>query len=191
MFKLHSFYEDIPEEFFDKTDVDSCFYHKIFDILQSQHRIVRFRRGSHKKSFAIKLFQFCDLKTQQRYILQEEVNIVKKELTRLVGSMRDFLIFLITLANVYRFPYRSPKLRLYLQIQKTISLHITTAKSLNIQIDQFVYRFILETTVLVFFQWKSLNYTAIILFLQKLSTLTFAKFTTSTRTDITLQTSVN
>ena len=69
--KLYSFYEETPEEFLDETDVDSCFYHNIFDISQSQHRIVRVSRGSNKKSFAIKLFQFCDLKIQQRYILQE------------------------------------------------------------------------------------------------------------------------
>ena len=79
--KLYSFNEEIPEEFLDETDVDSYFYHNIFDISQSQHRIVRVSRGSEIKSFAIKLFQFGDLKTQQRYILQEEVNISKTELT--------------------------------------------------------------------------------------------------------------
>ena len=86
--KLFSFYEEIPEEFLDETDVDSFFYH---NISQSQHRIVRVSRGSNKISFAIKLFQFCDLKTQQRYILQEEVNISKRELTFLVDSLCDFL----------------------------------------------------------------------------------------------------
>ena len=89
--KLYSFYEEIPEEFLDETDVDSYLYHNIFDISQSQHRIVRVSRGSNKKSFAFKLFQFCDLKTQQRYILQEEVNISKRELTCLVDNLRDFL----------------------------------------------------------------------------------------------------
>ena len=67
--KLYSIYEEIPEEFLDETDVDNYFYHNIFDISQTQQRIVRVSRGSNKKSFAIKLFQFCDLKTQQRYIL--------------------------------------------------------------------------------------------------------------------------
>ena len=52
---------------------------------------MRISRGSNKKSFAVKLFQFCDLKTQQRYILQEEMNISKKELTCLVDNLRDFL----------------------------------------------------------------------------------------------------
>ena len=75
----------------DETDVQSYFYHNIFDISQSQHRIVRVSRGSNKKSFALKLFQFSDLKTQQRYILQEEVNISKRELTWLVANLRDFL----------------------------------------------------------------------------------------------------
>ena len=67
------------------------FSHNFFDITQSQHRIVRVSRGCNKKSFAIKLFQFCDLKTQQRYIFQEEVIISKRELTCLVNDLRDFL----------------------------------------------------------------------------------------------------
>ena len=76
--QLYSFYENIPEEFLDETDIDCYFYHNLFDNSQSQHRIVRVSRGSNKKSFVIKLFQFCDLKTQPRYILQEEVNTSKR-----------------------------------------------------------------------------------------------------------------
>ena len=98
---------------------------------------------------------------------------------------------MIKLANAYRFPCRSPKLRLDLQSQKTISLLITIAISLNIQIDKFVYHSDLQTTILAYFFSKRLSYTVINLFLQKLSTLTIVKFTNSTRTDITLQTSVN
>ena len=70
--ELYSVYEETPE-FLDETDVDSYIHHKTFDISQSQHRIVRFSKGCNKKSFAFKLFQFCDFKTQQRSILQEEV----------------------------------------------------------------------------------------------------------------------
>ena len=88
---LCSFYEEIPEEFLDENDVDSYFYHNLFDISQSQHRIVRVSRGSNKKSFAIKLFELCDLETQQRFILQEEVNISRRELTCLVDSLGGFL----------------------------------------------------------------------------------------------------
>ena len=62
--------------------------------------------------------------------------------------------------------------------------------SLNTQIDKFVYRSDLETTIFAYFPSKSLNYTAVNLILPKLSTLTIAKITISTKTDITLQTSV-
>ena len=89
--KLYSFYEGIPEEFLDETDVNRFFYHNIFDISQSQHQVLRVSRGSKKKSFATKLFQLGDLKTQQRYILQEEVKISKRELTCFVDKVRDFL----------------------------------------------------------------------------------------------------
>ena len=64
--KLHSLYEEKAEDFLDETDVDSFFYRNIFDIFQSQHRIARVSRGSNRKTFAIKLFHFCDLKTLQR-----------------------------------------------------------------------------------------------------------------------------
>ena len=37
------------------------------------------------------MFRFWDLKAQQCYMLQEEVNISKSELTSLVYSLRDFL----------------------------------------------------------------------------------------------------
>ena len=56
--------------------------------------------------------------------------------------------------------------------------------SLNTQIDKFVNRSDLESTIGACFPSKSLNYTAITFF------LIIAKFTISTRTDITLQTSV-
>ena len=110
--KLYSFYEEIPEEFLDETDVDSYFYHNIFDISQSQHRIVRVRRGSNKKSFAIKLFQFDDLKTQQRYILQEEVSISKGELTCLVDSLRDFLQTFDQASKCTQIPLPKPKVEI-------------------------------------------------------------------------------
>ena len=89
--KLSLFYEEIPKEFSDEIDLDSYFYRKNFDFFQSQHRIVQLGRGSNKKLFAIKMFQFCDLKTQQRYMHQEEVNFSKRAFTSLVDSLRDFL----------------------------------------------------------------------------------------------------
>ena len=110
--KLHSFYEEIPEEFLDETDVDSYFYHDTFDNSQSQHRIVQVSRVSNKKSFAIKLFQFCDLKTQQRYILQEEVNISKNELTCLVNNLRDILKPFDQASKCIQIPLPKPKVEI-------------------------------------------------------------------------------
>ena len=85
---LHLFYEEIPEKFLDETDVDSYVENNIFDFSESQHQIVWVSRGSIKKSFAI---ECCGLKTQQRYILREEVIISIAELTYLVDSLSDFL----------------------------------------------------------------------------------------------------
>ena len=188
--KLYSFYEEIPEEFLDETDVDSFFYHIIFDISQSQHRIVRVNRSSNKKSFAMKLFPFCDLQTQQRYILQEEVNISKRELTCLLDNLRDFLKTFDQAIKSIQIPLPNPKLRLDLRSQKTISLLITKTISLNIQIDKFVYHSDSKTIIFAYFPSKSSNYTAINFCFHKLSKLTIVIFTISTRTAITLQTSV-
>ena len=110
--KLYSFYEEIPEEFMDKTDVDRLFYHNIFDISQSQHRLVRVSRGSNKKSFAIKFLKFCDIKTQQRYILQEELIISRRELTCLVDSLRNFLKTFDHASKFIQIPLRKPKLEI-------------------------------------------------------------------------------
>ena len=88
--KFFSFYEEIPEEVLDETDVDSCFYHNSFDNFESQHPIVRDSKGSNKEFFSFKLFQFCDLKTRQLYI-QKEVNISRRELNCSIDSLRIFL----------------------------------------------------------------------------------------------------
>ena len=110
--KLHSFYEELPEEFLDGTDVDSSFYPNSFDISQSRHRKMRVSRVSNKKSFAIKLFQFCDLKTQQRYILPEEVSISKRELTCLVDSLHDFLYTFDSASKCLQIPLLKPKVEI-------------------------------------------------------------------------------
>ena len=69
--------------------VDSYFYHNNLDISQSQHRRVSVSKGFSKKNFEFKTFQFGDLKTQQRYVLREELNISEKELLSLVDSLLD------------------------------------------------------------------------------------------------------
>ena len=110
--KIYSYYEEIPGEFLDETDVVSYLYHNIFDISQSQHRIVRVSRGSSKKTFAINLFQFCDLKTQQRYILRKEVNISKRELICLVHSLPDFFKSFDEASKCIQIPLPKPKVEI-------------------------------------------------------------------------------
>ena len=73
---------------------------------------MRVSRGSNKKSFAIKFFQFCDLKTQQRYILQEEVDISERELTCLVDSLRDFLKTFDQSRKCTQIPLPKPKVEI-------------------------------------------------------------------------------
>ena len=75
----------------DETNVHSYFYHNILDISQSQNRIVRVSKGSNKKSFAFKVFHFCDSKLQQRFILKEEVSISKNEIESLLDNLGAFL----------------------------------------------------------------------------------------------------
>ena len=76
---------------------------------QSQHRIVRVSRGSNKKSFAINLFRFWDLKTQQRYILQEELKSSKRGLNSLVDTLRDFLKTFDHSSKCIQIPLPKPK----------------------------------------------------------------------------------
>ena len=144
LYKLFSFYEEIPEEFLDETDVDSYFYHNIFSISQSQHRLLRVSRRFNKKSFAIKLFQFSIywhsnvISSEKKWLYPKENSVVSSTVCA------SFSKLLIKVASAYRFPYRSPKLRLDLQNQKSISLLITITISLNMQIDKIVYPFDLE-----------------------------------------------
>ena len=61
------------------------------DISQSHHRIVQVSKGSNKKSFACKVFHFCDSRLQQRFNFKEEVSISKRENEYLLDSLGDFL----------------------------------------------------------------------------------------------------
>ena len=102
LWKLYSFYKETPEMILDETDVDSYSCHNIFDICQSQPPKVRESKGSYKKSSAFKSFQVCFMKTQQRYILQEEMNISEIQLSSLVHSLRDSKL-LIERARLQKF----------------------------------------------------------------------------------------
>ena len=107
--KLYSVYEEIPEEFLDETDVDSYFFHNILDISQSHNRIVRVSKGSNKKSFAFKVFHFCDSKLEQRFTLKEEVSISKNEIESLLDRLGEFLKAFDQANKVSQIPLPEPK----------------------------------------------------------------------------------
>ena len=136
------------------------------------------------------MFQLCDISSRQRYILEKKGKSSKESSVLWSTNCTISSKLLIKRVIVHKVHYRNRKLRLDLQSQKKISLLITITISLNIQTDKFVYRSDLETTIFAYFPSKNLNYTAIKLFLKKLSTLNIAKFTIFTRTDFKLQTSV-
>ena len=107
--KLYSIYEEKPAEILDKTDVDSYFFHNILDISQSHNRIVRVSKGSNKKSFAFKVFHFCDSKLQQQFILKEEDSISKNEIESLLDSLGEFLKAFDQTNNVSQIALPNPK----------------------------------------------------------------------------------
>ena len=88
---LYTIYKEVNENFLDETDVDSYFHHNILDLALINNRIVRVSKRSNKKIFAFKLFQFCNLKNQQRFILEEEVAVSLKEYAAVLNTLRQFL----------------------------------------------------------------------------------------------------
>ena len=88
---MYTIYEEVPESFLDETDVDSYFYHNILDIVLIDNRIVRVSKGSNRKNFAFKLFQFFNLKNQKRFIHEEEVSVSLKELAAILNTLRQLL----------------------------------------------------------------------------------------------------
>ena len=78
----------------DETDVDSCSYYNIFNISQSQHRIVRVSKGSNKKPFAIKNQVVSILRFKDTAVLCPPITsegFQKRNHFFLVVSLGDFL----------------------------------------------------------------------------------------------------
>ena len=89
--KLHTIYEEVPESFWTKRTLIVFFTIISWEIALIDYRIVRLTNGSNKKNFTFKLFQFCNLKNQQRLILEEEVSVSLKELAAILNTSRQFL----------------------------------------------------------------------------------------------------
>ena len=88
--KLYTIYKEVPESFLDETDVDSSFYHDNLDIALNDNRIMQVSKGSNKNFFDFGIFQFCNLKNQQRFILEDEVSVSLKELSAILNILRQF-----------------------------------------------------------------------------------------------------
>ena len=88
---IYTIYKEVPESFLDQTDVDSFFTIICWTFPRIDTRTVRVRKGSNKKFFAFKLFQFCNLKNQLRFILEEEVSVSLKEFAAFLNTLRQFL----------------------------------------------------------------------------------------------------
>ena len=59
------------------------------------------------------MFQFCDLKTQQRYMLQEGKNNSERELTCWVDNLRDFLKTFDQTSKCIQIPLPKPKVEIW------------------------------------------------------------------------------
>ena len=191
--KLYSIYKEISEEFSDETDVDSYFYHNILNISQSHHRTVRFSKGSNKKSFAFKVFHFCDSRFQKRFILKEEVSISKQEIESLLHSLDEFLKTFDKANKVSQIPLPKPNFEIGLTKAKDelfSHCYKDTLEQLNRQIELSFPFEKNKTCVFSIKKSKSLNITGINSFLQKLTTWVIAKSNMSTRIKFLLLTSV-
>ena len=89
--ELYTIYKEVPESFLGDTDVNKYFYHQILDIALIDNGIDGVSKGSNKKVFSFKLFRFCNLKNQQRFILEGEVSLSSKKLAALLNTLRQFL----------------------------------------------------------------------------------------------------
>ena len=106
--KLFSIYDETPEEFLDKTEVDKCFYLIIFEVSQSLHRKIRVRKGSNKFFFALNLFQFCVLNTAALYPPGGGNYLRKKSFSRST-VFRNFLRTFDKSSKSLDNPYPKPK----------------------------------------------------------------------------------
>ena len=116
--KPYSIYEEV-RKVADRTDIDSYFHHNICDISQSHHRIVRVSRGSNKNKFAINIFRFCDIKTQQPQSLKK-ISISRKEIVVPLDKLRKFRKAYEQACKSTQIPLPRPK------IENSSSMHKTT-----------------------------------------------------------------
>ena len=116
--KLWSLYEDKPVEISKELDVDRYFNQNFFDISQSQHWLAQISKGSNKNSCTVKFLHFWDLNTQRRYILQEKVNIFRREFRWLINRLLKCFKGLDKATKRSKIP--QPKTKTYITPTKSI-----------------------------------------------------------------------
>ena len=114
----------------------------------------------------------------------------KGELSSSLDSLRDFLETFDKTSKGLEIPLPKPQNESGYTKSKDISSLITIKIPSDIQLGNFFYRSKFKKKQFLLFSVKSLSYTVINSNLGKLSTLTILKFTTSTRTNFTLQADV-
>ena len=140
----------------DKTDIDSYFHHNTCDISQSHHRIVRVSRGSNKNKFAINIFRFCDIKTQQRQRLKE-ISISRKEIVVLLDKLRKFRKAYEQASKSTQIPLSRPKKEISSLMHKTTYFLFAKKIFEHISRTKYVYLLVLNKTTTVFFPSKLPN----------------------------------
>ena len=134
--KLFSFYDEIPEDFPEKTGVEKYFYHKIFAFSHSQHRKAWVRKGSNKR-FCKYIVQNLPFEKNSSNKSSETKWIFPKENSVLwLRSFRDFLKTFDQTSKSVQFYIPNSKSKLDLQ-KKTVSFLLTVKISLNMKADKF------------------------------------------------------
>ena len=152
---LYTISKEVPESFLDETDVDSYFYHKTLDIALIDNWIVPVSKGSNKKIFAFKLFQFCNLKNQQRFRLEEEVSVSLKKFAVILNTPRQFLKQYDEAVKFALYSLLKPKQEIGFNFLKRNSFHFFSKTLKNIAKDRYVFLFVLSVTSSVVSSSKS------------------------------------
>ena len=143
-------------KYLDETDVDSYFYHNIFDTSRFQHRIARVSKGSNKTSTAKKVVPnlwFED--TVALYPLRRSESLQSRSQFFHRQFGRFFSNFLLRQVGVYKLPLPKTKIELESTKPKKISKLNTLEIKFYIQRDIFVHHSDLKTVHLAFFNQKN------------------------------------
>ena len=111
--KLCSIYKEKLEDFLIEIEVDTYFFHNIFDISQSSIEKYVWTKVP-TRFFCYQVVPIMRYETLQLFILQEEVKITKRELSCFLDSLLDFLKALDQASKFIHPPLRKLKVDIVL-----------------------------------------------------------------------------